>query len=324
LEESRVTTKRFCSSLLLCAFVASGGSMPIKAAGAELPAKAYGASFYGGVGLINISAGEFVYDGNRNLSRLDWRSRGAFVFSGGVLVELPKDWTAKADLSFGIGGDGHMVDYDWLVPGQPDGPDDWSDRSISPDTRLDHYWSAALSLEKRVLSRANTDFSLGAGFKYTDLQWSAYGGSFIYTNVTFRDFVGDFPDGEKVITYRQKVPVGFLSVSAMHTSGAWTLSGALKGGLSFGIKDIDDHWLRGLRFYDNMKMAPAAGIDVNVSYAVSQKADLFLAASWDKVFKARGDETDVDTLTGAVDSFADTVGADLQTISLRVGAKVRF
>ncbi len=226
-------------------------------------------SLSGGIGLMNLDAGEFVYDNDYTVSRLDWKSRGVVLFTLNGDVELPHDLLLKASVSTGINGNGNMEDYDWIYPDNdgPNGPDDWTHRSIHPDTSLDHYWSGSIELSRKVYATEDTDISLGGGFKYTDVKWTGSGGTYIYTEDSFRDDSGSFPDGQNVISYRQQIPVFYASAGLTHDIGNWTLGAGLKGGLALGIRGTDDHWLRDLRFYDTMRAAPMLGADLSASYA---------------------------------------------------------
>lgn len=283
-------------------------------------------SLSGGVGLMNIDAGEFVYDGDYTVSRLDWESKGVVLFTLNGEAELPYDLLLKATISTGISGDGHMVDYDWIYPGNsgPNGPDDWTHRSIHPDTDLDHYWAGSLELSKQVYATDDTSVSLGGGFKYTDVKWTAYGGSYIYPGGGFREDVGTFPDGEKGISYRQQIPVVYASASLTHDIGNWTLGAGLKGGASLGIRDTDDHWMRDLRFYDNMAAAPMLGADLSATYHWNEMTSFFVAGAFEKVYRKVGDAEMVDTTTGSSTFFSNGAGADFQSMQISFGLNMKF
>ncbi|MBB4065521.1 omptin family outer membrane protease [Gellertiella hungarica] len=283
-------------------------------------------SLSGGIGLMNIDAGEFVYDGDYTISRLDWESRGVVLFTLNGEAELPHDFLLKASLSTGIKGNNHMTDYDWIYPDNagPNGPDDWTDRSQHPDTELDHYWSGSLEIGKQVYATEDTRLSLGAGFKYTDVKWSAVGGSYIYSGSAFRDTVDNFGPNEKVISYRQQIPVLYATAGVSHDVGNWTLGGALKGGLSLGIRDTDDHWLRDLRFYDDMKAAPMLGADLSASYHYNENTSFYLAGGFEKIFHARGDVETINTVTGDSAKTSDASGADFRSMQISFGVNMKF
>ncbi|WP_168349635.1 omptin family outer membrane protease [Rhizobium leguminosarum] len=204
---------------------------------------------FGGLGLANIKAQEFVYEGDRKLSQLNWESQGMTLFTVGVDAHIDNDWSLKGSVEIGTGGNGHMVDYDW----DSGEHDDWSDRSIHPLTELDHYVAGAIQLNRIIYRNETSSIAVGAGVQYTDVKWTAYGGSGIYSSKGgFRNDPWKDPDWERGISYQQQIPIGFLSLSGEYNFGDLTISGGLQTGLSFGIKDIDDHWLRDLRFHDDI------------------------------------------------------------------------
>lgn len=278
-------------------------------------------TIYGGIGFANIKAGEYVYDGSHKLSQLDWESKGVTLYTFGAMADLDKNWSVKADVNIGANGNGHMVDYDWLVYSI----DDWTHRSTHPDTKLDHYFNGSIEVDRDVYSNDATTLDLGLGFSYSDVKWSAFGGSYIYSTSALHDTVGSFADGERAISYRQKIPVAFLAANAEHRIGAFTISGGVKGGLSFGIEDIDDHWMRDLRFYDSMGAAPMLGANVAVNYEFTQNAAFYVAGNFEKVFRTKGDVRMVDT-TGASDDehYSNGAGADFQAVSISFGLKGKF
>ncbi|WP_454745392.1 omptin family outer membrane protease [Ciceribacter selenitireducens] len=278
-------------------------------------------SLYGSVGLANVKAGEFVYDGSHKLSQLNWETKGMTLYTLGADAQIDKNWKVRAAFNVGTGGDGHMVDYDWMDYSN----DDWTDRSTHPNTELDHYFSGSVEVDRGVYENDTTSVDVGAGFRYTDVKWTAYGGSYIYSSGGFRDDIGDFPDGERGISYQQKIPVGFLAVNGTHTIGALTLSGGLQGGLSFGIDDIDDHWMRDLRFFDSMSVAPMIGANVTANYQLNEMAALYVTGSFERVFHARGDMKITDTTGASADSHeSDAAGATYQAMSISFGLKGKF
>ncbi|MEX2746316.1 omptin family outer membrane protease [Rhizobium mongolense] len=275
---------------------------------------------FGDIGLANIKAQEFFYKGDHKLSQLNWESKGMTLFTAGVDAQIDNDWSLKGSVKVGAIGDGHMTDYDWYSPGH----DDWSERSVSPDTELDHYIAGSIEIDRIVYGNETSSIAVGAGVRYTDVKWTDYGGSYVYSSDnSFRDLSGTFPSG-KGISYRQQIPVGFVSLSGEHVVGDLTISGSIQGGLSFGIKDIDDHWLRDLRFRSDMSPAPTIGANVAVSYAVTPGASLYLSGSFDRVFHSRGDKERHDFATGENDFVKDFAGATFEAMSVSFGLKGTF
>ncbi|QRM54911.1 omptin family outer membrane protease [Sinorhizobium sp. BG8] len=282
-------------------------------------------SLSGSAGLMTIEANELVYDGGQRISRLVWESDAVGLVNGTLDMELQNSWKARFSASGGFGGDSDMTDYDWIAPfSTGEGMDDWSDRSRHPDTKLDHYYRLEAELSRTMFEDAYSTLGLGGGLRYTDVKWSAYGGSFIYSDAGFRDFRGRFPDDERGISYRQQFPVAYAALNATHVTGDWRLAGALQGGLTVGARDTDDHWMRALRFEDRLDTAPVISANVEVGYQIMPNATFYLGAGLEKIFEARGDTTMVDTTSGASQTFADSAGGDFSAMSLSMGVKGRF
>ncbi|WP_260690306.1 omptin family outer membrane protease [Rhizobium leguminosarum] len=275
---------------------------------------------FGGLGLANIKAQEFVYRGDRKLSQLNWESKGMTLFTVGVDGQFDNDWSVKGSVEIGTGGNGHMVDYDWKSTGH----DDWSDRSIHPLTELDHYVAGAIQLDRSIYDNETSSIAVGAGVHYTDIKWTAYGGYGTHTKEKFRDTPVAWPDWVRGISYQQQIPIGFLSLSGEYNFGDLTISGGLQTGLSFGIKDTDDHWGRHLRFHDDIDPAPTIGATVALDYAMTPAASLYLSGSFEQVFNSRGKTQREDTEGTRSAWKKDVAGANFQTMSISIGLKVTF
>lgn len=277
-------------------------------------------STFAGIGLTNLQAGEYVYDGSHKLSQLDWESKNVPTAKLGATLELGYNWRLKGKLDFGMKGDGHMVDRDWVDYSI----DDWTHQSVHPDTKLDHYLNGTIEADRTIYQTDSTRLALGGGLGYSDVQWSAYGGSYVYSSYSLHDTVGTFADGEKGITYRQKIPVAFVSANAEQHIGALTLAGGLQGGATFGISDIDDHWMRYLRFTDDMKPAPMIGANVSLDYQLLPSVSIYVAGDYQKVYRAKGDTKVESTLYPASARYDDAAGADFQAWSVSFGVKGTF
>lgn len=274
--------------------------------------------FRGSYGITAIEANEFVYEGKRKVSQLIWQSSAVSTFTGDLKVHLDT-FFVRANASVGLGGDGHMRDYDWLVEDKP-----WSHRSIHPDTRLNHYFTGSLAAGRAVLAYDDTTVSLGAGVKYTDIKWAAWGGSYVYSFTGFRKDKGEFGDDEKGISYRQQWPVPFLGIDLVHNEGPWTLSAALQGGLAAGGQGTDDHWMRDLRFIDRVEATPAVMISASAEYEIRPDTAIFLSGAFDQIIRGRADTDMIDTVSGDRTSFPDSAGADYMSMTLSLGLRGKF
>ena len=295
-------------------------SLPgVASAGDMLLASADGAVvFRGSYGITAIEANELVYEGKRKVSQLIWESRAVSTFTGEVKVDFDR-FFLRATGTIGTGGDGHMRDYDWLVPGRS-----WSDRSIHPDTRLNHYFAGSIEAGREILSHDGTTVALGGGVRYTDVKWAAWGGSYVYSVGGFRDSKGNFPDDEKGISYRQQWPVPFPGVNVAHTEGAWTFSGAFQGGVAIDGKGTDDHWMRNLRFIDHVETTPAMMISASAEYEFRPDTAFFVSGAFDRIFRGRADTDMIDKFSGQTFRFADGAGADYMSMTVSLGLRGRF
>lgn len=276
-------------------------------------------TFTGSYGLTSIKANEYAYQRKTKISQLIWQSQYVSTLTGSVRIELSKDWYVDGRGTVGLGGDGHMADFDWLQPGGA-----WSDRSRHPDTRLNHYFVASLEIGRMLVSQAGTDIGIGAGFKYTDVQWSAWGGSFVYSDRGFRNVRGHFDPNEKGISYRQAWPVPYLGINLKHQLGRWTFSGALEAGIAIDAYDVDDHWVRNLRFHDDMKTTPSVSVASSIDYAMWNNASLYLGGSLDKIFRVRADTTTINTISGVQHRQPNDAGADFRAATVSFGLKGTF
>lgn len=274
--------------------------------------------FRGSYGITAIKANELVYDGKQKVSQLIWESTAVSTFTGQVTVDLDR-FFLRATGTLGIAGDGYMRDYDWLSADLP-----WTDRSVHPDTRLNHYFSGTVEAGREVLSHDGTTLSLGGGVKYTDVKWTAWGGSYVYSVSGFRDSKGDFPDNEKGISYRQQWPVPFLGIDLTHNEGPWTFAGGFQGGVAISGKGTDDHWMRDLRFIDHVETTPAVMITGSAEYEVRPNTAIFVSGAFDQIIRGRADTVMIDKSTGGKRHFADGAGADYMSVTLSLGLRGKF
>lgn len=276
--------------------------------------------YFAGIGMANIKAGEYVYSGDYKVSQLDWESKGVKTGSLGAEIDIGYAWKLKGRVDVGLGGDGFMEDRDWLDTSYSG----WTHQSLHPDTELDRYINVLLEAERVLVDTGATRLGIGGGIGYTNVKWTARGGSYIYSDVTLHDTVGNFAGGEKGITYEQRIPTLFLSANAEQKLGALTLSGVLRGGAAISYKGVDDHWLRDLHFTDTLDPAPMIGATVSADYRILQSASVYLGGDFQKIFKTRGDAHVRNTVTGASGSFEDGAAADFQSIMVTAGVKGTF
>ena len=276
-------------------------------------------------GLAHLRAKEIVYDGRWKTSELEWESKNVMVLRGTLGMEITPGWRLRGEAKLGFKGNGFMVDSDWLPPyTTSNGKDDWSHRSVHDDTRLDHYGAASLELVRRVFDEEGDRIDLGVGARYTDVQWTAYGGSAIYSTYGFRDLALIFPDGEKGITYRQQIPVVYATLASEHKRGDFTFTSAFQAGAMVNAKATDDHWMRDLNFVDDFSFAPSFAARAGLDYRLLPKASLYLEGSYEHTNFKRGDTTMRDTVSGASSQYSDAAGGSFSAATVNIGVRGSF
>lgn len=276
-----------------------------------------------GIGALGIDVRNSFYMGDHQYIRMDWQSRGTALLSLDGVAKLDADYLIKANLEAGLAGDGFLRAVSWQNFGQ-NGPDDWTDRSLHPDTQLDHYLAGSIELDKRIWADDDNALNIGVGVKYTDVQWTAAGGSFVFSQSTFRDTIGNLPDGQRFFSYRMKMPAVYASIAASHTVENWTFSGGLKAGAGFGLENIGHYWVGSTRSTEHMNAAPMVGADLKASYAMSDNLSLYLGGSFEKLFETKGTSVLLDTATGTSGRSILTPETSYQSVSLTFGLKRQF
>jgi outer membrane protease len=277
----------------------------------------------GGIGVLAIESREYVYRSAGSsdlLSLLIWQSTAPLLTTS-LDVQLPSNWSFTASANVALAGNSHMEDYDWLLPiaGTPD-MSNWSHQSVHPDTALDWYFNGSVQAAYTFEHDAGPDIRVFGGLEYTDVQWTGYGGTFNYAGVT-----GTFGPG-RVITYRQQFPALMTGANAIFESGDWVFDVGAKAGVTFGAKATDDHWLRDIRFIENVYLAPVLGASAKATYAVSDNLDFFVGGQVDRIFLGRSDTNMFNIPTGAPlgGTAFDASGADLISANMKVGLSGSF
>lgn len=278
-------------------------------------------------GVMRLRATESVYVGSFKLSELDWKSTNVPVLRGTIAVNITPEWQIRAEARIaGLGkGDGHMTDYDWVPPYYTDTTKaGWSDQSQHDDTSLDHYRAANVEVLRKFLDDRAQSLSAGFGAGYTDLQWTARGGTFVYSANGTRDTIGSFTPGVRGASYRQQIPTAYALVEGAQKFGGLSLEGGLRGGVMFAGRTTDEHWLRDLSVTDTFDPAPTFGMSLALSYDLTRSAAAYLRGSYDYVNLGRGPSTYRDNAAGTAVTYGDTGSAKLETIYVGGGVKGRF
>ncbi|MFC3839378.1 omptin family outer membrane protease [Paracoccus rhizosphaerae] len=191
-----------------------------------------------------------------------------------VRRDLAAGWVLTGSMTTSLGDGAYMSDFDWLFSGT----DDWSHRSLHPDTRLDHYVDVDLAVGRDLPGPVGTTVNLHGGLRYNDVEWDARGGSLVYSFDGFRDYSADLPDGLAVVSYRQRQLSLFAGVEADRQFGDWTVSGRVRGGVGIDPRETDRHWLRDLRFDRSHDVIPFMDLAARVDYRLNDRTTAFVQA----------------------------------------------
>ncbi len=273
-------------------------------------------------GVLNGASHELVYDpaSGKKISELIWTLDDVAVVGGGVAYN-PASW-----LSLNLNGwinasdPATMDDFDWLSPAHTD----WSDWSHHDATDLDQAWMLDASAGLAIWQSAGVEVEAIAGYRRDRFDWSASGGSFIYSGFGYRDSRGEFTPGEPVISYRQDYSTPYLGIGGTLTSGELTLKARVEGSWWVQAEDRDIHHLRDLVFREEFEDGRMVQATVELDYRVTEKVTL--KAGWQHLsYDEMKGPTEISShSTGTLLNFipGDAAGADHTSDIVSVGLSV--
>ena len=277
--------------------------------------------FYGGVGVIDLKTNSYAYDGGVKASQLIVESTSP-VLTGGFSGRFGNGWTLAVEGAVAFDGSSKLANYGWDPAFSAS---DWTHYSHTAETQLDHYFSGSVAIGRDFEVDEQLTFNLNGGLKYTDVKWSGSGGSFVYSDGGFRDNVGDFSDGQRIISYRQQYPLAFAGIDLKAVHERWTFNLSAKGGLTFNASETDSRWRIGTRHETDFSSAPVLMLGARVDYALTDRSGIFLAGSYDRIFRAGGDQREYDIASGALAAeYPDGGGVDFRSATLTIGFKAAF
>ncbi len=201
-------------------------------------------SVYIQAGYMTGEANEYVVDGDRLISQLIWKIDSLYMAGIGMSWQINEGSVLKTDLWLKTAdGESTMDDYDWLIDGM-----EWTHWSHHDDTIVSKAAVFDISYTYTPLEFRDSIFIFRgvAGYKLTDFEWEARGGSFIYSQSSFRDTEGSFPDGELGITYEQIFHTPYFGFEIEIPAGIMFLSSRFTGSFSVFGRAVDQHHLRDL------------------------------------------------------------------------------
>lgn len=232
---------------------------------------------------------EFVYEGDKVLSRLDWQE-GIVPYVNLTLEGSVKNFMFNFDFMTSVSARGGVVkDFDYMNPG---GAQTHYSQHISSSE--DHMEILPTIGYRFTLWNASLD--LWGGFMYRTRKWSAIDG---YTQ--YPEGTGPWPEWSEslpkrdmkgtIITYQEKIwlPLVALAVSytfwdrlALYLQGTWYPY--------LEVNTTDTHILRDTQFLDTMKGGTGVFINTLLRYQpkYSDKMSFSLNIGWEGIYSAKG------------------------------------
>jgi outer membrane protease len=218
---------------------------------------------------------EYVYEGDKCVSRLDWKDGAipALSFSGEAALRgafLRLDMLSAIPVQ-----NGTMEDFDFLVAGG-DEPSLYSKHEAYLDKHFDV--SVALGYDLHIL---NWRIAASAGFAYRNRKWTAQDGFLQYPESGL--WTGDEPKQElygPVISYEQAVWFPIITLNVGYVLKERFLFSA--GGSLYPVMwgdTVDNHLLRSEQFYDAMREGFGWGVKIDAQYNLDNGKRIALKAT---------------------------------------------
>ena len=259
------------------------------------------------LGLLNGESNELVYntDGSK-LSELNWQLENTAMLGIGGSITPCRWFTLNADVWFNLTDDSEMDDHDWYVTGMP-----WTDWSHHSDTSVDTATLLDINATIPVLQRNTTRVFGILGYMRNKFEWSARGGSYIYSVYGFRDFSATLPDDIEVISYEQTFSTPYIGIGFTAQLHPVTLTGRVIGSTLVNVDSLDHHHLRNLVFEDDLETGSMVGLDLAAAYDFTSRLHFSAGFHYQRYEEVKGSVSVTDTTTGQVTVYGgDTDGAD--------------
>ena len=277
-------------------------------------------SFHIHAGRMTGEGNEYVVITDRTLSKLIWKIDELYMAGGGFNYQISSGKEISADLWLKTqDGQSTMDDYDWMIDGL-----DWTHWSHHDDTIVTKAGIFDISYKYTPLyfREKHIKFKYIAGYRLTDFEWEARGGSYIYTpgdppnSDFFREDVGTFPDNQLGITYEQIFHTPYIGLEIDTTAGIFFLNSKLSASYAVFGKAIDQHHLRDLVTRAYFYWGHMISADISAGVNLNSRISLSAAGSYMKYGGLRGDSAYEEN--GYVTVYEDLEKADFESIMFSI------
>jgi len=276
------------------------------------------------VGAQSMLANEYLHDPmtNHTNSKLIWDTDSLAMIGLSGSLHFQERYALNIEYWFSANkSDTKMTDYDWN--GYAYAGDNWTDRSIHPDTDVTNAASFDINAEFNTLQLSTTRVSTLVGYKQDTATRKAYGGEAVYSDEGFRDTAGNFPDGLLGISYKQtwKSPyLGFKTDTqltnrfALHTKFIYSPLSK--------VETLDRHYLRDIVGTSTHDKTTMYAINLGVNYKITTLLDFGVNYMYQRFDTTTGNLKWNEK--GSVVYLHDYVRADLKTSLVSMSLNYRF
>ena len=231
---------------------------------------------------VNGMADEIVYNGAKKVSHLEWDIKNLKMLSLGFNSQFSDGFGARIKFSNAINnGDGKMVDYDWIGKNYDGNKNhaNWTHRSIS-DVKIQKAQQFDIAGSYNLYK---DEFKFNLGYKNDRFKWRDYGGSFVYSDGGFRNYVGNF-NFQRGITYEQTFRTPYIGLEYQKELFDKEIYGNIFGNYSNLVyaRDIDIHHQRNLKFDGYFKNGKYYNLGANIFSKVNE--NIYLGVGYEYVY----------------------------------------
>ncbi len=276
------------------------------------------------IGVANGQARELVYleDKGQKISELQWEIdnvvlagfKGSFDFTDWLRFN-GGFWTNLTN-----GDNGRMDDYDWGIPADPRG---WESR-YNARTSVERVFMTDTNLEAILFKSQYVDISGLVGFKFDNWKWDSKDGTFVHSFNGWRSETMNFPEGESVIGYEQWFYTPYLGLQTDSDFGDFKLKTYVKGTIYAWGNDEDHHYLRNLRFNEDIYNIKFLGAGISGSYSFTPNVFSSISFDYQKYYRQVGHTKVTDTATGESSKTSNSAGMDNESIHLSIELGFNF
>ncbi|MEZ5926602.1 MAG: omptin family outer membrane protease [Hyphomicrobiaceae bacterium] len=272
-----------CASILTCAFALAtpaiaGDMFGIRDEAFDDPLYTFKIDAELSAGQLSGTSHELVYDARtgQKISELIWTMDDVAVI-GGKLSARPSHWWS-VDLAgwTNVTQEATMDDYDWISPLSTD----WSHWSHHNATNLERALMIDASTKLTLWRESFFDLNAIAGYRWDKFDWTAKGGSFVYSSdVGFRDMRFVLPPDMVGISYQQEFRTPYVGLGGHLRLGDFSVEANVLTSWWVTASDVDVHHLRWLEFQESFDGGNMLRYDIQGRYQLTDS--LAIKAAWE-------------------------------------------